>query len=298
MSEVADVPGARFRSSYDDLVLVEVVVPAVVEAAGAPDPLVTTQAAYDAAREAAGFPDAPSAAQTARRLGRPWREVLAMALEGPEPARALGASTRRPARRDLSEGEIVEALQRAARHAGKATLRPAEYDEIRDELVAPAQRAWLHGRDVDAIPTADQIRLAMRSRDDPEGWDSALAAAGLKPRGRSPRPASVDPIQATEWFLEDAGWLPASWRQLRDYAAAKGFSLKRPAGSIEDVHQELRKQRARAKWTPPGPPPAHLRPPFTVEPMFAPRARRAASPTSRQWSGSLAPSQASRAGSV
>lgn len=236
----------RFRSRYDLRGLVDVVA-AVARASSPETPEGVSQRAYDAARKAAGFGDAPTAKQTAARIGIPWKEALALALD---PARSvdsvLGAREGEDDKPWLTSKDVCAALRIVARRLGKKTLKPVEYRLERKRMLDAAKRSYRHLSEL-SLPTEGQIERTVGS------WDEALVAAGLAPRPRATAGTGVPIVAALELFLETFGYLP-SVSQLEGFARAQGIPLAKRRRPYADYIAELAAERAEwGKWTPAGP---------------------------------------------
>ncbi len=238
---------ARFRSRYDVRSLVDVV--AAVARASAPEtPEGVSQSRYDAARVAAGYPDAPTAKQTAARLGMPWKEVLALALD---PARSvdsvLGAREGEDDKPWLTSKDVCAALKIVARRLGKKTLKPVEYRLERKKMLDAARHSYRHLSEL-SLPTEGQIERTAG------GWDEALVIAGLAPRPRATAGTGVPIVAVMELFLETFGYLPGV-SQLEGFARAQGIPLAKRRRPYADYIAELAAERTEwGKWTPKKPP--------------------------------------------
>lgn len=235
----------RFRSRYDLRGLVSVV--AVVARTIEPKaPEKVSQRHYDTARGVAGHPDAPTAKQTAARLGMPWKEVLALALD---PTRSvdsvLGKKEGEEDQPWLTSEDVRAALRIVARRLGKQTLKPVEYREERRLMLGRARRSYQHRAEL-SLPTEGQIERITGS------WDEALEIAGLKSRPLSGGGTGVPIVAVLELFLETFGYLPGV-SQLEGFARVQGVPLvKRERGKpYADYIAELTVERAEwGKWTP------------------------------------------------
>jgi len=230
---------SRFRSSYNVGQLPSLV-RVIALAADPVDPLGLSQRRFDAARASAGHPDAPSARQICARLGRGWREVLALALEQNSPDRALGRQDGEIAEL-LSEKEIVAALRTVL--AGEAGTGPDDYERARSRLLR-ADRRRRHGRRL-TLPTAAQITRSAGS------WNAALALADLTPPQRGgPAPALERLLNQIERYLQAEGALPGK-RELGRWLEARGEPVTRPPMPWQKCLEALRRRRGAAGlWTP------------------------------------------------
>jgi hypothetical protein len=235
----------RFQSRYDLRALVSVIAE-VAKAADPKAPEKVSQRRYDEARTRAGHPDAPTAKQTAARLGRPWSEVLALALS---PAHAVDVAIGRFEGEEeqewLSKEDVVFALQAVAQRLGKKTLLPVEYRQERRSMLKAAKR-HRHPSEL-SLPTEGQIERIAGS------WDTALEVAGLKPRTKVEVAKGIPITAIIELFLEQWGYLP-SVAQVEQYSSAQGVPMqRRERGKPYSAYiAELTAERKEwGRWTPP-----------------------------------------------
>jgi hypothetical protein len=179
-----------------------------------------------------------------------WADVVAAALAGPRKWTQWMAATRRSDPAEWLTGRHVAfALRLVADYQRAATVTPQQYDTIRARLVAEHDKcdgALL----ADVLPNAGQLQHFC------DGWDRALAIAGLEPapspaRGKrvsaaSAQPAGMPPAEALAFYAALNGtW--ASYETLRQFARHSGFSLaKRPRGSWRPVVAAARELLDRA----------------------------------------------------
>jgi len=274
---MASTTSSRFRSALDEHSLIGVV--AEVTSHVRPDaPETVAPGPYDRALKADAdsatprWAGAPSADATRRRLARlAWYELLELIHD---PARSTGhylALRRRRAARSITTDEATAALQLVARALNQDSLRPHEYAQRRDALVAADSRAWAAGGHLDRhLPTAAQVDQAFRPEGEGSGWDHALQSAGLRWRSHATR-RGLPPERVVERFLTDIGCLPWGRRALRAYATATSLSLSDLKRPLAEYIDELRRDRdSLAMWTPPHPPPRHLRPTAEMPQQRAP----------------------------
>lgn len=272
---MAPQPGARrdpttgrFALRYDMFALLEVVRVVLLHAAALVgiSPLDVIQDDYDAARGSAGHPSSKRAWRVAAQLGTTWKKAKEIAmLDGGSYTSAVRALEWRE-RVAFEDVVVVLALRAIAARLGVRTLRRDDYTNELAELLREERARWLHGGGVAAaFPNATQV-------DHQVGWDAALALAGLDPRGGVPFLKGVPAIDVAEIFLEELGYLPASFKELARYAAEKRVSLADPEGSrvLAPMFPVLRERRL-PKWTPAAPPaPGEPVPPWHVEPLADP----------------------------
>jgi hypothetical protein len=250
---------SRFQSRYDVAALVDVVA-AVARLAKPERPERVSQRAYNAARAAAGYADAPTAKQTAARLGMGWSELLAFALE-PAASREIALGRRLGQREEpwLGEDDVRAALKTVALRLKKKTLMPAEYRQERERMLDEAGRAWRHQGEL-ALPTEGQIERVAGS------WDDALVMAGLKRREHDHSThRGVAVIDAIELFLEAYGALPTTV-ELEAFARRQGFPMSQREMSHSEAIEQLRYRRLEwGKWTPLSIPRKRDRPDYSSE---------------------------------
>jgi hypothetical protein len=112
-------------SAYDDAALFLALCEIARYAAGSRgDPREVTQETYDDARGPVGHPDAPTAAQTARRFGLPWRVLLSRALAANDINRFLGANHADDDADWLEDEDIIRALRSVASYLHQPLLTP------------------------------------------------------------------------------------------------------------------------------------------------------------------------------
>jgi hypothetical protein len=236
-------PGSpRFRSSYDLRGLISIVA-AVAPVALPEDPAKVPQRRYDAARATAGYPDAPTAKQTAARLGMPWKEVLSLALD---PTRSVDSVLgERGGEEDqlwLTAEDVRAALRIVARRLNKTTLKPVEYRLERRRMLDAAKRSYRHHSEL-SLPTSNQIETTAGS------WAEALVIAGLKPR-QVVGAAGIPITAVLELFLETHGFI-ATFEQMEAFARVQQFPLANRRKPFTTYIAELQDERAEwGKWTP------------------------------------------------
>lgn len=147
------------------------------------EPITAAQRAFDDARaRTPEYASLPAARQIAAELNLPWREVLALAHDSTaRQNHLLGLAGRDALPADsVTNDRITFALRLVAGRLCATTLTTGAYEEERAVLLAEDRRDWLHGRRL-RLPSAAAIRLAA------DGWDAALALAGLEIDKRSPQ---------------------------------------------------------------------------------------------------------------
>lgn len=213
----------------------------------------------DVDRDRGVDPDGPDRTPTANavvmhfraRAAAPvaWADVVAAALAGSRAwTQWLVATRRAPSASWLTDRHVAFALRRVAEHLQAATITPQQYEAARPHVVA--ERDGFDAVLASLLPNAGQLQHYC------DGWDRALAIAGLEPapppaRGKrasaaSAQPAGMPPVEALVFYAVLNGvW--ASYETLRQFARESGFSLaKRPRGSWRPVVAAARELLERA----------------------------------------------------
>lgn len=142
-----------------------------------------SQRAFDETRsQSATFPNLPRAKHIAEQIGKPWREVLDIALAPQSThSKRLGSIQSSPEQDWLTEEYVAYILNNVARRLNVSTVSPSQYRTEREKMLKADRADWLHGGHR-LLPTDEQIRTACGS------WDMALAVARLQAR---PKPSGT-----------------------------------------------------------------------------------------------------------
>lgn len=216
----------------DDLLLLQYV-SAVAKLADRQHPEQISQRAFDLARRDARYRDVPSAQVIARRLGKPWREVLTLAHSPTRSHSSQLSSQSADGQGWLTAEHIAYAMKLVARRLQTATLSVAQYDTEREQLLKEHRRQ--HPRSTRLrMPTSAQIctftgnelRGAKAAHASQDGsWPRALELAGLIPNRKPVRrraPARDIPVELLERYHETHGHDPTPAR-LAKFAREQGI---------------------------------------------------------------------------
>lgn len=250
----------------DDLLLLQYV-RAVSKLANPARPQEARQRAFDAsAKQHERFADVPSARVIARRLGKPWREVLTLAHSSSKTHPASLSGRRGTDDQHWLAGEhITYALKLVARRSQASTLSEAQYDAGREKLLTTQRSSRFR------LPTAGQI--CTYTQQELYGtttvgtsftgtWARALELAELapsrKPARRQPRTTSVS-VEILDQCYDAHGVEPTPER-LSAFAREQGGTLgvirnQEVWGKVLATWHASRTKRRLAVPTEPPPPP-------------------------------------------
>jgi hypothetical protein len=238
MAVLAHDTRGRFRSSWSDDRLLDILVPVAV-AAHLRQPTRVTMKAWDHHRAVAlgiNAPDElpPTARAIVMRLNArgprklSWQQWLELAQKQDDERRqSLVAQHRSEVTQELSDVRIRYACQRVAQHLGVDTLLPHEYETARTELVRHdrRRRRGVPGALAELLPTANQVQQGHE-------WREVLRIGGLRPprprarvrQGGGAHPGGMSHAAAQVWFVRINGRF-AGRAELRDFMADCAASL-------------------------------------------------------------------------
>lgn len=242
-------------------------------------PTEVSQRAWDAARsQSKRYADAPRAVRIAESIGRPWREILAIA-HGPE--RRYLRRIQAPEEQDwITDKLIVAVLNVIAHRTGKDTITVYEFDDERELLLREDQARWRHGRKI-LIPNSTQICRAIANAGERDSgkrrrassgkismtgtWKLALEKAGLQPLSHPRRPIRSLSIPALlDRCYEVHGTEPTS-REAIVFASANEIAYNQEHQDKpwqECVTEWKNARRAQGLPVPDRPPPRGQRPDY------------------------------------
>jgi hypothetical protein len=157
---VSEGNGSNYRSDYTNDQLYKLVRRAAFKLSSVPEKLSTRQ--FDAGREALGEPNAPSARWIAKRLGKPWPELVKLVCNSDRDLTMSDAAARRaPAEKWLDLRHLYFALRYVAEARGERSFPKTSYDTTRAELLQADQRRS-GGTLRIILPTSGQIIQIVR----------------------------------------------------------------------------------------------------------------------------------------
>lgn len=221
---------SRFAVKYSDQELFAAVA-AIARAEQPEDPTKITQARFNDARASHGYKDLSRADRIAKRLKRPWGEVLEISLKGGFADQSTGAREAVRIREKLTPAEVRHYLQMIARNLGTEALPIHAYDEERERLVEKDNRRHVHRQETAGlIPTSQTIVQIYGS------WDKALSIAELRNEKRNLRPNYPAELALAD-FMDDHGFIP-TLGMLRQYQKKRGLKTAWPRGRYTEWRDE------------------------------------------------------------
>lgn len=231
----------RFKSTYLNGDLYRLV-GEFAETLSADDPSQLRQTIFDAKRAELGYPDLPSARQIAKRLRRPWREVVAIATN---PTRNFERTDDRSQSEVRTEGldrrHIHFALNYVAQLLGQESVSPDQYELQRQELLDQDAHRWQYGGVlVEVLPSRSQIEIAAKNLLDlkpgEDWWGAASQLAGLKPHVQRQK-SGMGVCEALHWYAVcSGGYLASGPSELTKFARWGGLAMAAAARKPWDEH--------------------------------------------------------------
>ncbi len=159
-----------------------------------------------------------------KRERRPWKRIVADALDGNHELRVTADRRAEPAWFQ-DEGYLVYSLRRVADHLGLDPGGPGcpadTYDRGYRELVE-ADKRLKRGRLLgELLLTSAQAQTIAGNA----GWDGAWELAGYLPPGRPESVRGFEPLQMLAHYYETRPGLPRSYEELRQHAASMDIPL-------------------------------------------------------------------------
>lgn len=225
-------------------------------------PELVSRAAYDKGRQLPGHELALSSRTLTERFKRKAADVFKLSLAADDGVVRMLSVRERQRRRSPAAVEGIEDLSYVAGTLGARSLRPHEYQTERRRILSQDSRSWLHGGRLGRrLSTVAQVIKAVG------GWDEALVAAGLEPRGPWERHHGLTGVELIHAFVEQAGYIPTRALAL-DFARIAGVAVERyTQGWNAYVDEWRRAQLRKGRWAPTVSPPPRSRPAFLAAPI-------------------------------